>query len=47
MVCTHVLRWTADKPEVTAADIRRQAGHALEKLQPDAAYVYQHYKHIM
>lgn len=47
MVCTHVLQWATDKPEVTAADIRRQASLALERFQPDAAYVYQHYKHII
>lgn len=47
MVCDHVLKWTADKPEITSDDIRRQAGRALEQFQPDAAYVYQHYKVIM
>lgn len=47
MVCTHILQWAADKPEVTAVDIRHQAVGALKNFQPDAAYVYQHYKHIM
>lgn len=46
-VCDIVVAWAADKPEVTSADIRRQAGRALATFQPDAAYVYQHYHIIM
>lgn len=46
-VCDIVLRWAADKPEITSADIRRQAGNALTTFHPDAAFVYQRYHIIM
>ena len=46
-VCTVVVAWAADKPEITSDDIRRQASHALERYHPEAAYIYQHYNVIM
>lgn len=46
-VCTFLIRWAADKPVITSADVRRQAGKALEIFHPEAAYVYQHYHVIM
>ncbi len=46
-VCNVVVSWIDNKPEVTSADIRRQAAKALETLHPDAAYLYKHHKQIM
>lgn len=46
-VCTFLVTWAADKPVITSADVRRQAGKALEIFHPDAAYVYQHYHVIL
>jgi len=46
-VCTVVIAWAADKPEVTSADIRRQAARALTPIHPEAAYIYQHHNVIM
>lgn len=46
-VCDVVIAWADNKPEVTSADIRRQAVKALEPVHPDAAYLYKHHKQIM
>ena len=46
-VCDKLAVWIANKPEVTSADIRRQAATILETLYPDAAYIYKHHKRIM
>lgn len=46
-VCAVVIAWATDKPEVTSADIRRQAARALTPIHPEAAYIYQHYHVIM
>ncbi len=46
-VCDIVVAWTDNKPEITSADIRRQASKALETFHPDAAYLYKHHKRIM
>lgn len=46
-VCNIVLSWTDNKAEVTSADIRTQAAKALEKVHPDAAYLYKHHKQII
>jgi hypothetical protein len=46
-VCSVVGLWATDKPEITSADIRRQAGSALTTIHPDAAYLYQRYHNIM
>lgn len=46
-VCDTVVTWCATRPEVTSADIRRQAAKALQRLHPDAAYIYEHHKRIM
>lgn len=46
-VCDYVIVWCQDKPEVTSADLRRQASRALDPLHPEAAYIYQHHKVIM
>ncbi len=46
-VCTIVTSWADNKPEITSADIRRQAAKALETVHPDAAYLYKHHKQII
>ena len=46
-VCQLFIKWASDKPEITSADVRRQAGKVLTVFHPEAAYVYQHYHVIM
>lgn len=46
-VCNLVVSWADNKPEITSADIRRQASKALESIHPDAAYLYKHHKQII
>ncbi len=46
-VCNIVLSWADNKSEVTTDDIRQQASSALEKVHPDAAYLYKHHKQII
>jgi len=46
-VCDVVMQWLGSRPEVTSADLRRQAVQALEPLHPEAAIIYKHYKVIM
>ena len=46
-VCDVVMQWLETRPEVTSADLRRQAAAALHPLHPEAAFIYQNYKVIM
>jgi hypothetical protein len=46
-VCDAVIRWCANKHEVTSDDIRRQAALALAIHYPEAAYLYKHYRKII
>ncbi|MGB4957596.1 MAG: hypothetical protein WBO49_04045 [Candidatus Saccharimonas sp.] len=46
-VCNVVIAWSDNKPEVTSADIRKQATKALETVHPEAAYLYKHHKQIL
>jgi len=46
-VCDKLATWLENKPEITSSDIRRQATAILEKLHPDAAYLYKHHKRII
>ncbi|MBP6037731.1 MAG: hypothetical protein KA604_00130 [Candidatus Saccharimonas sp.] len=46
-VCDVVITWSADKPEITSSDVRRRAAKALERLHPEAAYIYQHHRVII
>ena len=46
-VCDSIAAWLENKPEITSSDIRRQAASALEKLHPDAAYLYKHHKQMI
>lgn len=42
-----VMNWCETRPEITSADIRRQAQRIMKDLHPDAAYLYEHYKTII
>lgn len=46
-VCALVEVWCVNKPEVTSADIRRQAAKALNTFHPEASYLYQHHRVIL
>ena len=46
-VCQVVITWCDTKPEVTSNDLRRKASEALQKLHPEAAYLYQHHRHVL
>lgn len=46
-VCRVVITWCNNKPEVTSNDLRRKATEALTKLHPEAAYLYQHHRHVL
>ncbi len=40
-------KWLEGKPEVTDDDIRRKAGEHLERLCPEAGYLYKNQKSIL
>lgn len=42
-----VMNWCQTRPSITSTDIRRHAAKTLRELHPDAAYLYEHYKHIV
>ena len=39
--------WQKNKPEITSGDIRRQTGAILQKIHPEAAYIYKNFKSII
>ena len=39
--------WQRNKPEITSCDIRRQIGAILQKIHPEAAYIYKNFKSII
>ena len=39
--------WQRNKPEITSGDIRRQTGEILQKVHPEAAYIYKNFKSII
>ena len=39
--------WQRNKPEITSSDIRRQTGAILQKIHPEAAYIYKNFKSII
>ena len=39
--------WKKNKPEITSGDIRRQTGAILQKIHPEAAYIYKNFKSII
>lgn len=42
-----VVVWIGTKPAVTSHDIRRVTSTHLDRFHPEAAYFYQHHKHII
>ncbi len=46
-VCDAVLIWVSDRPEITSADVRRVAAHHLQRIHPDAAYMYKHHHSVL
>jgi len=43
-ISTDITRWIANKSEVTANDIRKQAGLFLTEINPHAGYLYLHHR---
>ena len=39
--------WQKNKPEITSSDIRIQTGVILQKIHPEAAYIYKNFKSII
>lgn len=46
-VCEVVLSWTGTKPEVTSSDLRRIASTHLDRIHPEAAYLYKHHRLVL
>lgn len=46
-VTESVIGWLETRPEVTSHDLRRVASQHLTSHHPDAAYLYQHHRHIV
>lgn len=46
-VCELVVIWGKTKQEVTSSDIRRVASNHLERIHPEAAYVYKHHHLVL
>lgn len=46
-ICSAVAVWLQHRPEVTSADLRRVASKHLQRYNPGAAYIYEHYRHTI
>jgi hypothetical protein len=46
-VCDMVLGWLSIRPEVTSDDLRRIAGGHLDRIHPEAAYLYKHHRLVL
>ena len=46
-VIAAVVIWCETKPAITSPDIRRITSTHLNRFHPEAAYFYQHHKHII
>ncbi|AHB42092.1 hypothetical protein RAAC3_TM7C00001G0229 [Candidatus Saccharibacteria bacterium RAAC3_TM7_1] len=46
-VCDAVEHWCGQKSEITSADIRRIASTHLERIHPEAAYLYKHHRLVL
>lgn len=46
-VCDVVISWSDAKPEITSSDIRRIAAAHLERIHPEAAYLYKHHRLVL
>lgn len=46
-VCTVVIKWCKNRPEVTSDDLRRIAADHLHSIHPEAAYLYKHHRLVL
>ena len=46
-VCDAVIIWCGSKREVTSNDLRRKAAEHLERIHPEAAYLYKHHRLVL
>lgn len=46
-VCTVVISWCKNRPEVTSDDLRRVAATHLHSIHPEAAYLYKHHRLVL
>jgi hypothetical protein len=46
-VCAVVIEWCTTKPEITSDDLRRVAARHLERIHPEAAYLYKHHRLVL
>lgn len=46
-VCEVVITWCATKPEITSSDLRRVAAAHLQRIHPEAAYLYKHHRLVL
>ena len=46
-VCSVVIDWCATRPEITSDDVRRIAANHLDRIHPEAAYLYKHHRLVL
>jgi hypothetical protein len=46
-VCDVVISWCETRPEITSDDLRRVASRHLERIHPEAAYLYKHHRLVL
>ena len=46
-VCTVVIGWCSTRPEITSDDVRRVAANHLNRIHPEAAYLYKHHRMVL
>ena len=46
-VCAVVIDWCNTRPEITSDDLRRVAGAHLDRIHPEAAYIYKHHRMVL
>jgi 2-phosphoglycerate kinase len=46
-VCAVVIEWCRTRPEITSDDVRRVAASHLDRIHPEAAYLYKHHRLVL
>lgn len=46
-VCAVVIEWCRTRPEITSDDVRRIAARQLDRIHPEAAYLYKHHRLVL
>lgn len=46
-VCDVVITWCKVRPEITSDDLRRVASTHLDRIHPEAAYLYKHHRLVL